>query len=94
MKRIEKNHWFVNNNQLSISLMNFYVSITFNQNKDTYFVLDVIDSDMNHLYFYFNTLEKAINFTEEIVAHSKTNVDVINLYNEKYNSKNEKKLVR
>ena len=41
-----------------------------------------------------DTLEKAINFTEEIVANSKTNVDVINLYNEKYNSKNEKKLVR
>ena len=62
--KIKLNHWFIDNNKLSISLMRFYVIISIYKNDNLCFILRVNNGNMEDMYLYFNTLEEAIAFTE------------------------------
>ena len=71
MDRIHLNHWFVNENELAISLMSFYVSIKMiSENNDIYYIARVVNSntDIKEISFKFLSLEEAITFTESIIA--------------------------
>lgn len=71
MNKIKLNHWYIKENELSISLMRFYVSINILKNdQDIYYQLYVKDSDENDLTFNFYTLEDATTFTEEVISKS------------------------
>jgi len=71
MNRINLNHWFVNDNELSISLISFYVNIKMiSENDEIYYIARVInsESEIKEVGFKFLSLEEAITFTENIVS--------------------------
>ncbi len=71
MNRINLDHWFVNDNELGISLMKFYVNIKMiNEDNDIYYIARVINSEteIKEISFKFLSLEDAITFTENIVS--------------------------
>ena len=80
MNTIKLNHWFINNNELAISLMHFYASINILDN-DT-FKVKVVNTmlDRKEMDFEFSTLENAIIFVEDTVAYSKTFEEVFYKY--------------
>jgi len=82
MNRIKLDHWYLDENQLSISLMNFYVSIEIclDFNNMLYYKLNINDSKNNKLIIYFQTIEDAISFTEQIVANSLNLDEISNRY--------------
>ena len=81
MSRIELNHWFVKDNQISISLMRFYVRINILKNSDTiYYQLTVINSNREEVTINFYTIEDAITFTEQIINKCNNNEEIINKY--------------
>lgn len=75
MGRINLDHWFVKDNNLSISLMKLYVDISI-KNEDDSIKLKVIDRDRNELTFNFNTLGEAIFFTENYIVKCNNIEDV------------------
>ena len=82
MNRIELNHWFIDNNSLSISLMNFCVKINHHIiSNNTCFVMQVIH-EQDNIFLYFNSLEEAIKFTENIVINCTNMDEVLNKYHE------------
>ena len=71
MEKIELNHWYVKENELSISLMKFYVNIKISKNDEfIYYQLSIIENSNTELVFNFYTIEDAISFTEQVVANS------------------------
>lgn len=70
MKIIKRNNWFINDNELVISLMRFYVSISIIYDNNLVFNVRVVNSDteIKEMKFAFSTLEDAIVFTEEVVS--------------------------
>ena len=71
MNKIELNHWYVNENTLSISLIRFYVEIKVLKNDYTlYYLLRVKGEENKEMTFTFYTIEEALSFTEKIVAKS------------------------
>ena len=92
MSRIELNHWYVRNNELSISLISFYTRIEILENNQTiYYRLYVKGNDNKELTFNFYTIEDAISFTEQIIAKSHDINEVLEKYiikfeNEKLNN--------
>lgn len=88
MNRINLDHWFVKENELSISLMHFYVSISscFN-NNEIYYLVKVInnDSEIKEIQYGFNSLEEAIFFVENDVSKCWTFDDVNLKYKELFN---------
>ncbi len=81
MERISLNHWSVNKNNLSISLWKYHVSLKFNNINVK---LTIINSEREELELFFNNLEEAIVFTEEIIDKSKNYDEIMNKYNELY----------
>lgn len=79
MGRINLDHWFVKDNNLSISLLNFHVEII--QNNSSCF-LKIKDRDNNEMVLYSNTLEEAIYITENIVNNSIDNKEIEEKYKE------------
>ncbi len=87
MKKIELNHWIVNDNNLSISLMHYHVTIKVLKNDERIlFQLEVIDSKRNKLVFNFYTLEAAMSFTENVVSKCSSNIEVANTYIEMFSN--------
>ena len=87
MSRIEKNHWFVNEHGMSISLMRFYVDIRISRNDNFIFYhLDVYDDGKPDLTFNFYSLEDAVMFTEEEIDKSIDKKDVLKRYIKKFKS--------
>lgn len=83
MRIIELNHWFVDGNELSISLMNLYASIELKSlGNNKYFSLKIEDSEGKEFIILYNTLEEAIYFTENVVVNCKSIDDVTNSYGE------------
>ena len=82
--KINLNHWYVKNNELSISLMNFYASISIYKNDNLCFVLRINNWNMEDIYLYFNTLEEVISFTETKIVNSRTFEEILILYKEHY----------
>lgn len=71
MNKIELNHWYMDGNELSISLMRFYVKIQILKNNQMiYYQLYTKGENNKNLTFNFYTIEDAIFFTEQIIAHS------------------------
>ena len=64
MEKIKLNHWYVRNNELSISLMDFYARIQILSN-DNMIVNNLVNlviysKDLDEYHFKFETLEDAI----------------------------------
>ncbi|MBQ6135447.1 MAG: hypothetical protein IJI60_03925 [Bacilli bacterium] len=95
MKAIELNHWYIQDNEMSISLMNFYVSIqSFVDGKSSFYLLRVCNSDRGILNFSFPTLEDAVCFTEDKVATFFTLEDVAIAYMERREEKKQKRMLK
>ena len=85
MERLELNHWFVGDNELSISFLRYHVSIRILKNDKTIFYqLEVMNSNREVLLFNFYSLEDAIIFTEQTIQKSKTLKEIVRLYQEQF----------
>ena len=97
MNRIELNHWYMKENELSISLMRFYTKIKILKNDQTiYYQLYVKGNKDKDLIFNFYTIEDAILFTEQVIAKSRDTDEVLEKYvsmfeNEKFKNPYSKK---
>ena len=97
MSRIELNHWYIKDNELSISLMKFYTKIKILKNDQIiYYQLYVKGNEDKELTFNFYTIEDAILFTERIVAESHDTNEILEKYismfeNEKFKGPYSKK---
>ena len=81
MERIKLNHWFIKENELSISLMRYYVMVyPISCNNQVSYVLNVMD-DENNKTFYFDTLEESVKFTEDVINNSNNIQQMIDEYN-------------
>ena len=81
MPRLEKNNWFVQGNDLSISLMSYYAFIS---NKNSKYKLEVIGKSDNWLVMNFDTLEDAMVFTEKTVANCFEDEEITQAYEDQY----------
>lgn len=88
MSMIKLNHWHIKENELGISLMNFYVGI--NIVKENCFLLKVVggSTEIKEISFWFPTLEDAIVFTEGVVSKCFTFDDVEKGYDTFINENN------
>ncbi len=96
MGRMRLNHWFVNKNDLNISLMRFFVRIKrIISNKADYSLLEVIDGNRDSDIFGFPSIEDAVNFTENEIVESHNLEEVQEKYNSNYVSisNNDKKVI-
>lgn len=92
MEKINKNHWYIVDNSLLISLLRFHVKISIiNNNDNLIFSLEIVNSNMETLLLYFNTLEEAISFTENIISNKNNFIEIATSYQE---SREEKKYVK
>ena len=85
MNKINLNHWYINDNVLSISLLYYYVKITIYKNDDfIFYKLEVINNIKTELTFNFYSLEDAIIFTEETITKYLTTKEIIESYQEQF----------
>jgi len=86
MKNVKLNHWYVNNNTMSIGLMKYYASINMVLlNNKICFVLEIINDQRKSIYLSFESLEDAISFTEDVINnYSITFDDIEEEYKRKY----------
>ena len=83
MKNLELDHWYIKDNELSISLMRHHVSIGILRNdKNIFYQLGVIDSNRESLLFNFYTLEDAVRFTEDVISKCMNNKEILKQYKE------------
>lgn len=88
MNKIELNHWYMNENELSISLMRFYTKIKILKNNQTvYYQLYINGKDNKELTLNFYTIEDAILFTEQIIAKSCNTNEILEKYNLMFENK-------
>ena len=81
MSIMRLNHWFIGGNELSISLMRFYVRIEICQNDSfIYYRLEVYDNGKPYLIFNFYSLEDAVSFTENEISKCETYDDILARY--------------
>ena len=93
MSKVNLNHWFVKDNDFSISLMRYYVIICpIAYNNKLSYVMNVMD-DENNKTFYFDTLEESIRFTEEVVNNSHNMEMIITQYNDFVNKPKAKRKI-
>lgn len=84
-RRIKMDHWFIDNNELSISLMNLYVDLTIYREK----VFErIVDNNMNEKYYEFNSLEDGIYFAEDYIKYLFTLEEVDEQYKKFKNGNN------
>ena len=85
MKKIALNHWLVVDNELSISLMRYFVKINICLNNEFIFYrLEVFKENRIILVFKFYTLSDAIQFTEEIIKESIETSEIVEQYNNRF----------
>ena len=85
MGRIELNHWFATDNELSISLMRYFVKINICQNnKILFYHLEVSEESKVALVFNFYSLSDAIQFTEEIIGKCTKTTEIVEQYINKF----------
>lgn len=95
MRRFKLNHWFINDNQLSISLMRYYVDIDMTvDDDDTSVILRVVDSNRKELFFDFDSMETAVAFTEAVIDKCSTYNDIEEAYNKYYSEDMPKTFVK
>ncbi len=94
MKKVELNHWFIDDNKLNISLMRFYVEIKpLVKNHKNVFSLKIINSERNELLCFFKTLEEAVSFTEESINLCQDFNEVMDAYHNLKNPKGNNKIL-
>lgn len=92
MKSIQFNHWYIKDNELSISLMNFYVRIQiFSRKPSLFYLLTVYNSDKEEVILSFPTLEEAVSFTEGKISSFFTLEEVEHAYVEAFERVKQKK---
>ena len=95
MIRLELNHWFINNNSISISLMRYFVEISIDYNDvNLFYRLIIRDSNKNELVFNYYSLEDAIWFTENVINKCESFKEIINEYESEFNNNRFKSLER
>ena len=87
--KLELNHWYIKQNEMSIMLLRFYVIIKILNNENTIYYQTIVGGEDSEEIFEYNMLEDAIYFTEKIVATSNSMKEILDRYRE-----NEKRLVR
>jgi len=95
MNYIKSNNWYVRENNLSISLMNFHVEIEgVIRNNILSYNLIVVQSEkvIKEKSFMFKNLEDAITFTEDVIAECWTLSEINDEYNKIYNSYGDRKV--
>lgn len=81
--------WNIGSNELSILLIDYYVKISIkNDLGKLYYSLTVADTDMKELNLIFNSLEEAVNFTEDKIVHCDTYKEIIEFYKDYIIDKN------
>ena len=81
MEIIKKTNWFVDENELKISTMNYYVSVNIKKNnKRLYFPVKVINSNHDELLMNLYSLEDVISFVENGISKSKNFDEIIEYY--------------
>ena len=80
MKPLQLNHWYVQDNKLSISLLRYYVSIEMVMDGTVSFLMKVYDGEGECLVFHFSTLEEAVTFTEDVISNKRLMGDITNSY--------------
>ena len=91
MGKIDLSHWFVGENSLSNSLLNFWVDINIkSDNNNIYAQLEIIDGNMQRFVFDFATLEEAVNFTENVINKYKSIQKIAIIYEDEYSKKSKK----
>ena len=71
MNKIKLDNWFINDNELCISLMRFYVGIYVSvKDNELNYELKGVDIKGDELTLTFNTIEDAIAFTEDVINYS------------------------
>ena len=94
MGRMKLNHWFVDKNDLNISLMRFFIKIKrIINNKADYSILEVIDGNRESDIFGFPSIEEAVSFTENEIVESKNLLEIQEKYNSNY-SKDKNSVLR
>ena len=83
--KIGLDNWFIDENNLSISLTNFFVNISFNKKGNL--ILSVLDDYFDELLLSVDSLEEAICFIEQVVNNCESNKDVEEKYMEHINNK-------
>ena len=84
MEQIEK-AYYIKENQISISLMRFYVRIKICHNKeDLIFPLEVYSDSKLLLSFNFYNLEDAISFTQKVINKCRTKEEIGKKYKEMF----------
>ena len=81
------NHWFIDNNEISITLMRYYANIKILvENGDLCYKLRVFGDTRVATDFIFETIENAITFVEDVVNkdYSITLDDIKKIYDEQY----------
>lgn len=102
MEVIELNHWFAADNELSISLMRYFVKISICQNnKFIFYRLEVFEEGRVALVLNFYSLSDAIHFTEKIIRKCTEISEIVQQYISRFQKgefnqtiKNEKNKVR
>ena len=85
MGKIDLKHWFIGDNSLSISLVNFWIDIDIkNIGNNIYAEMKLIDSDMQTFIFNFLTLEDAVEFTENVVDKYRNSQKIAIIYGDNY----------
>ena len=96
MVQINLDHWFIKNNELSISLIRYYVSIelVFSENDINALLMVTKGEGENRHYLSFLSLEDAIIFTEDVINKCNNIDEIINIYSEEYSQKCQKNLCK
>lgn len=94
MWRIKRNNWTVFDNQLDVSMMNFYVRINlYSEDEDIKCKLEVYYNSLKRLELSFPTLEESIGFTENVITNCESVDEIKDKYQELYNDKNNQKVM-
>jgi len=91
MNIIKKNNWFVRDNNLLISLNNFYAGIyVLSENDNVYFKVSVLNYNTMaiELELLFSTMEESISFIEDVVDKCSTFDEILLEYKNLYDNEN------
>ena len=85
MKKINKNSWFLMENELSIALVFYYVKINVEFNdKELFYRLTIYKDNKELVVFNFYSLEDAITFTEEVIDKNYVIDDIVMKYRDMF----------
>ena len=84
MQAIKKD-WYIIDNQLSLSLIRYFLKITICKNDyDIYFRLEVYENSKVVLTFNFYSLEEAICFAEETIQKCNSVKEIADCYTKQW----------